>query len=180
VFTGVERLPVSAAGFPTEPLAGAPGAVGPLRLELLLPADQLGHAQPLLTTGEPGAGMFLFVRYQDAGHIKVGLDVWGGAVLALSDPIAIDYSKPHTWVLSCTALYPEAAARQSGLPPAEIERLRGAVDVQMDGRTVLHKPVFTFDSEPAAITVGSSRIGGSNTEALFTGDILASGRIPAH
>ena len=178
VVVGVERLPVAGAGFPILPLAGLPGAVGPLRLELLLPTDQTGHAQPLLTTGKPGAGMFLFIRYIDGSHVRIGLDIWGGAVLVISDPIAIDYAKPHECVLSCAALYPEAEAKRAGIPSPETRRLRGQVEVRLDGQTVLHKEAFTFDSDPAAITVGRSRIGGSNTEPEFTGDILASERLP--
>lgn len=152
-------------------------AVGPIEVRLVLPRGETGRSQPLVTTGKPKEGTFLFINYTDETHIRIGMDVWGVASW-LSEPIEVDYYADQNFVVTSGALYPPDHPKLKGLSRAEIERLRKRIIVSLNGRTVLDQPVFSFDSSAAEVTVGESRIGGSNTEPKFVGEILHVQRLP--
>lgn len=153
-------------------------AAGPIRLKLVLPRENVGRSQPLLTTGSPNAATFLFVIYQDPTHIRVGMDIWGRGMYWASEPIETDYFAEHEFVLSCGALYPPGHPKLKGVPPEQLEKLRNRITVAFDGRTVLDQAVFSFDSARKDITVGLNRIMGSSTEPKFVGEILEQERLP--
>ncbi|PTY05648.1 hypothetical protein DB347_14865 [Opitutaceae bacterium EW11] len=153
-------------------------AAGPLRLRVVLPRENVGRSQPLLTTGIPQAATFIFVIYQDPTHIRVGMDIWGRGMYWASQPIEADYFAEHEFVISTGALYPLGHPKLSGKDPAPIERLRNRITVQFDGKTVLDQPVFSFDSSLRDVTIGLNRIQGSSAEPSFFGQILETERLP--
>ena len=153
------------------------GAVGPIVMDVIFPRDFWQGTQPLLVTGRPHAGTFVFVRYVDRDHVRIGVDVWG-LLGALSDPVPIDYYAAHRIEVSTGALYPLDNPAVRALPAAERDRLRRQVRVTLDGRPVLDLATRQYDTALAEITVGDNRIGGSNAGVRFTGEILRVGRAP--
>jgi len=152
-------------------------AVGPIHIRLELPRGEISRSQPVLTTGRREAGTFIFVVYQDATHIRVGMDVWNAAFF-LSDPIEVDYFGEQNFVITSGALYPKDHPALRNLSPAQLERLRQRVKVEFNGRVVIDQSVSSYDSKLNEITIGESRIGGSNTEPAFVGKILKVERLP--
>lgn len=158
--------------------AVAADAIGALEMTVRLPTDRIGLApQALLTTGRAGEGMIVMVQCLDQGHIRLGADVWGKA-LFWSEPVAVDYARPHVITISSSALYPADHPAARNLPPAELTRLRHRLSVQIDGRTVMEEKIFAYDAAAGQITPGASTIGGSYAEPLFSGEILLVRRLP--
>lgn len=151
---------------------------GPLRLKLVLPRGEIGRSQPLLTTGVPGRGTFIFVIYTDATHVQVGIDVWGQAHAWTSPPIEVDYFAEHEFVISSGALLPPGHPKLKGLTTEQQEALRNRITVDLNGRRVLDQPVFSFDSPREAVTVAKNRIQGSSTEPVFVGQVLEAEFLP--
>ncbi len=155
--------------------AGRPVA-GPLHVRLVLPRGQTDRQQPVLVTGKKSAGTFVYLVYQDASHVRVGVDVWG--VLGYkSEPVEVDYFGEQDLVISTGALYPKGIAALDGLRPAALADLRGHIRVELNGRKVVDKAVQDFPAAPGEIDIGRSRIGGSNCEPSFTGAILSVERL---
>ena len=154
----------------------APGTVGPLEVRLLLPKGQGGRQEPIVVSGKPGAGNFVFLAYTDEGHIRIGVDIWG--YLHLSDPVSVDYDQEQDLVVSGGMLYPPGDPAVRALSPFMQNRLRGELRVELNGRTVLVETRPTFESKPDQITIGVTKIGGSMVERRFTGKILQVARLP--
>jgi hypothetical protein len=165
---------------------------GPLSLIVRLPRDRPGRSEPLLVTGQPGAGDFVYVVYRDATHVQFGVDHWG-RFSRLSEVRTIDYAVPHLIRLSFAPLFADAAsppgapsAGTSGLPelarppqsrspqpPSDAAGLR----LELDGQVVLQaRPYEAYPSRPGEVSVGQNRIGGSTCDSRFTGVILLSFR----
>jgi hypothetical protein len=152
-------------------------AVGPVVMNVIFPRDFWQGTQPLLVTGRPHAGTFIFVRYVDSSHVRIGVDVWG-IVGTVSAPVATDYYAVHRIEISTGALFPLDNPAVRALPAAERDRLRRQVRVTLDGRTVLDLSTRQYDTTLSEITVGDNLIGGSNAGVRFTGRILSVGRAP--
>lgn len=151
-------------------------AIGPVRIRFVLPRTEPGRQQPLLVTGKPYAGTFVYVVYFDATHIKIGVDVWG--VLGHeTEPIKVDYFAEHEVVIDSGALYPAGHPALTHLSAAEFARLRNHLRIELDGRTVVDREVNTFESTARQVTVGRNRLGGSNCEPDFVGEILGVERL---
>lgn len=151
-------------------------AVGPLQLTIYLPFNELGRAQPILSTGHSGAGTTVFLRYVDDGHVQVGADIWGMSYQ--SPALAVDYFRAQRVVVDSSALYPEDNPRVQALPSAEQDRLRSRMRIELNGRPALFIPRSAFASTLAEIAVGRNAIGSSGIEPSFGGDILAVDRLP--
>ena len=152
-------------------------AVGPVRIRFVLPRTETNRQQPLLVTGGPSAGNFVYAVYVDAEHIRLGVDVWG--VLGYqTDPIKVDYFADHEVVIDAGALYPADHPALKDLAPAELARRRNHLRVELDGKTVIDREVKTFDSPVRSLTIGRNLIGGSSCEPEFVGEILAVERLP--
>ncbi len=152
-------------------------AVGPIVMNVIFPRDAALGTQPLLVTGRPHAGTFIYVRYVDPRHVRIGVDVWG-IVGALSEPVEADYYAAHRLEISTGALYPADNPAVRALPAAERDRLRRQVRVTLDGRVVLDEATRQYDTTLSEVTVGANRIGGSNAGVRFTGTILEVRRGP--
>ncbi|HEU5081528.1 MAG TPA: hypothetical protein VFT72_20105 [Opitutaceae bacterium] len=152
-------------------------AAGPLHIRLILPRKETGRSQPLVTTGKKGEGTFIFIQYTDPTHIKIGVDVWG-LPLYVSEPIAVDYYAEQDFVVSSGALYPPGHPKLKSIDPARLEALRKHITVTLNGTKVVDREVFSYESEIKDVTVGESRIGVSNTEPKFVGQILEVERLP--
>jgi hypothetical protein len=151
--------------------------VGPIVLQVVFPRNFWEGVQPLLVTGQPGAGTFVYVRYVDQRHVRLGVDVWirSGQVSA---PIETDYFAVHTIEISEGALFPPDHPMVRALPPAVRDALRRRLRVIFDGRTVIDENVEQYNSQLADVTVGENRIGGSSAGVRFTGEVLGVRRGP--
>ncbi len=152
-------------------------AVGPIRIRFVLPRGETNRQQPLLVTGRPQAGTFIYAVYLDADHIKLGVDIWG--VLGYqTEPIKVDYFADHELVVDDGALYPEGHPALKDMPSGNLSYLRNHLRIEFDGRTVVEREVNTHNSKIREVTVGRNHIGGSSCEPHFAGQILGVERLP--
>jgi len=150
-------------------------AVGPVRIDFLLPYGRRGVNEPLLATGHATAGVVIFAHIIDERHIDIGADVWGS--LYRSDPIEVDFSEPHTLIVSDGALYPRDNPVVKELAPDKVERLRSELVVELDGKTVIRKTTACYETTLPEVLVGRTTFG-SLTDPQFRGSILRFERLP--
>ncbi len=168
-FTG-PLIDLKAIAIATQP--AAPENFGAEHILLKFPDKKTGRREPVLTTGTTGSGDFIYVIYQDEHHIRFGHDHWGGAGV-LSEPITIDYSRPHEVWIRSGALYPPARDDSFWKTLSPIERLKRltGVDVIFDGETVLSSPIAPYPTSPSETQVGKNAIGGSTCDPEFSGAV---------
>jgi hypothetical protein len=150
-------------------------AVGPVEVRFMLPYGKIGTSEPLVATGHPQAGVIVFANILDEGHIRIGADVWG--TLYSSEPIALDFAKAHTLVVSESALFPKDNPTLKALPAEEVERLRRELRVELDGSVEIDASCYAFEAGPGEIYVGRTPFG-STASPRFLGKILDSRRLP--
>lgn len=167
-FTGrleyLGRRPVSIDGL----RAQARTEVGPVLLQVALPRDRFGTAEPLVVTGDAGRADVLFVHYVDETHVRFGLDHWGSGV-TYSPAVEIDYTVPHRLQLHLGSLYPSDLA----VDPA----LRRRFAVLLDDRPVIDTQTDFYPADRLAVDIGVNSIGASSCRVLFGGEILSSRRL---
>lgn len=151
--------------------------VGPIRVRFVLPQGGTNRQQPLVVTGRPHAGMFVYALFLDSDHVKIGVDIWG-LLGVQSEPIRADYLGEHEIVVDAGALYPPDHPALGALDPATARRLRNRLRVVFDGQVVFDRETTTHESTAAEVTVGENRIGGSSCEPHFAGEILSVERLP--
>jgi hypothetical protein len=170
-FTGtivsVERL-----GLP--PISNRPW--GPFATWVTFPIAAPGTSEPILVTGIPGKGDALFVKYDDASHIRFGFDHWSvGGPSGASVPL--DVGKAHLLSISMGSLYPPLGdAAWLSHPNAHEEVLKNTVSVNLDGAVVFIAALPSFDAKPDQMVLGFNSIGASSCGERFTGSILESQR----
>jgi hypothetical protein len=133
-------------------------AFGILDLMVRLPSGRIGVSEPLVVTGSPSAGDFVYVVYLAADRIQIGFDHWGHPG-KLSKSINLDFTVPHNFEISMGSLYPKS-------------KVEHGVRVTVDGQLVLTSDQDTYDSSPFEVSVGRNPIGGSSCVYAFTGKIL--------
>lgn len=151
------------------------GSSGPIRIEFTLPYGLAGRSQPLLTTGRAGAGTIIFATYMDPQHIRIGADVWGSQFQSAA--IEVDYRAVQSLVVSDTSLFPTSDPAVQALSNTDMERLRGELLVELNGRTVMQEPCNAYDTKPSEIAVGEASFG-SITDRKFDGEIRGMARLP--
>lgn len=151
---------------PRAGIAPLPRDTGALRLRLIFPPFSAERSEPLVSTGDPGRGDLVFVRYLAAGRALVGFDHWGsggpvGAPFefnpAAVQEIQVDFAGLHT-----TSMDEEPAAAGK----------RTRITVRFNGRTVLDQPVCYFPCDPGTVSPGLNAIGASTADAAFTGNLI--------
>jgi hypothetical protein len=154
-------------------------AAGPIRVRFELPRGETNRAQPVVVTGHPGAGTFVYLVYADPRHVRVGIDVWGRFGTE-SAPIPVDYFDRQELVVSTGALFPAHHPKLAGLPPETQARLRRHVHITLNGVTAIDAdlPADDFPTRAGEITIGENHIGGSHCEPRFTGRIFSADRMP--
>lgn len=152
-------------------------AIGPLQVRFVLPRGETNRQQPLVVTGKPQAGLFVYVVYADPEHVRIGVDSWGRFGFQ-SEPIRTDYFAEQELVVDAGALYPPDHPDLRALPPELRDRLRTRLRLEFNGQVVLDRAVDTHTSAPREVTVGRNRIGGSSCEPDFAGEILRAERRP--
>jgi hypothetical protein len=150
-------------------------AVGPIEIDFNLPYGLKGTSQPLLSTGQVGAGAVIIATYLDENHIRLSADVWGR--FFQSEPLEVDYSQVQTLVVSDSALFPPDNPIVKTLTPAEFQRWRGELQIELNGRAALHEACYAYESALSEIHVGTTRFV-SMSDPVFLGEILSVRRLP--
>lgn len=155
----------------------APQNAGPIELLFTLPSHPTAQSEPLLVTGKTGAADLVFVHYVDSNRVVLGIDHWARGIVS-TEPIEIDYSRPHRLVVSLTCLYPPRDDQRWGqLPNEQKDQLLAQASLTLDGRLVLQTPLAAYPIGPDQVAIGENRIGGSSCEPEFSGSIFSSRRL---
>lgn len=160
------------------PLAGYSAATyGLIALRIKFPHPPPKTPEPLIVTGNAGAGDFAFVKYLGADTVAFGFDHWGRGG-PLSVPIKISPSEVYDLEVHMGSLYPQSASMVSIVfPGANYDEIKDLLLIKLNGREVLRDHLRFHPSSPSQVTVGENKIGGNVTEKYFSGSILSSRRI---
>jgi hypothetical protein len=133
---------------------------GAVVLQLKLPRGAAGRADPLLTVGRTGRADVLVIRYLDDSHVGFAIDHWGKTFKA-SDPVAVDFDRPHEVVIQMPNLDPAVSE-------AEIE---GEAQVRLDGDMVW-RITESFYLTNLPVDIAANPIGASSCGPEFTGGLM--------
>jgi hypothetical protein len=109
---------------PLEPPLGEFRGDGFVRLALRLPANATGRAEPLIATGSAGASDLLFISYESASTVRLGLRHDGNDPL-LSAPLVIKAGELQLLEVSLGSFYPSGSKSSADLAVAAIVRWNG-------------------------------------------------------
>jgi hypothetical protein len=142
---------------------------GVRKMVVMLPWGRTGQNEPLLTTGQTGAGDVIYISYLGGNRVSVGYDKWGQTA-TVSAPFEADFARPQTVEVAMKSL---SAHGWWGPEPAE--KAPPLVSVKWEGRDVISAPKDSYPPGPRGVEVGANDIGASTCGPLFTGDILEGG-----
>ena len=149
--------------------AGPMERYGAIELDFRMPAAAV-HAQPLVTTGRPGLGDALFLRWTRPGFVRLGYDHWGSGLVESAElPLTADAE--HLMTVEMPSLLPP------GSTPEE-RRCRRDVLVRIDGSLAWAHRVLFHPALPTEAYVGSNGIESSACEHDFSGGIVWFDRHP--
>lgn len=151
-----------------DPLVVGRGAV---RLTLRFPRGRRdGGREPLVVTGRPGEGDFLFVEYGNDGRLRFGFDHWGDSRRMISAPVAVDRTAIHELEIELGSLPREVAVGTNKVVRP------GQVRVTLDGAGVFGVETAFHPPGSGELHVGRNPIGGSSCGPAFSGDLLRAAR----
>lgn len=150
---------------------------GPFRLTVRFHNSPGGAGQPLVVTGVPGAGDFIYATCTNNHTLVLGYDHWNGPGFA-SAPMTVDFDSEHTLEITLGSLYPPKEHRYwHGYSDANIARLKKLVQIKLDGQVVLEKEQEPYASLPRDVYIGRNIIGGSTCLYEFAGTIKSTQRL---
>lgn len=169
----ISRLPI----ITPEALTSPSEEYGTVRLKLRFRRGAVG-TEPLVVTGVPGAGDFVYVSYVGVRAFVIGYDHWG-TPSHFSKTLFTDFIKEHELEITMGSLFP---ARDhpywEDFPSAEADRLKRLVQIKLDGVVVLELEKEAYNSSPHDVRIGLNVLGGSSCGYEFTGEIVAADRLP--
>ena len=172
--TKVSRLPVA----PAELTIPVPTEYGAVRLSVRFQRHILGAREPIIVTGVPQAGDFIYAAYAGTRSMVIGYDHWG-VTGKMSKTLSVDFSVDHELEITLGSLYPPRNhVFWNSFSVAEVERLKRLVQVKLDGTVVLDMEQEAYESTPHQVFVGRNIIGGSTCQYEFTGRINSQMRLP--
>ncbi len=136
----------------------------PLTVDLVLDRGTAGQAEPLIVSGRPLFGDFLFVSYVDETHIVFGYDSWGHPGHLSPTPVAITPGQPLRLRITVPAL--DQVRGHFTDPP-------GTIRVDANGTTVLDIRDHYFIRQPRELYLASNPLGGSACDPVLRGRLLA-------
>lgn len=129
-----------------------------------------GKPEPLAVFGAPGKAVFVFMRTQPDGKVKVGAEIWG--IGAWESPLIDPNGRPIHLACDLGPLLPAIGSSEWGaVPPARQAELRGKIVLRCNGETVVDVPVGAMDGFTAAGYLGTNPVGGSLVYPWFSGQI---------
>ncbi|MCX6955658.1 MAG: hypothetical protein NTV51_26235 [Verrucomicrobia bacterium] len=138
-----------------------PPIAGPQRLGVVLPDAPVGTREPLIVTGQAGAGEFLFVHYVGDRRVVFGYDSWGHGGPS-SPPIPITPGVRQELEVQMPSL---AAVTASPEPASPLLR------VVVNGTVVLEALVNFRRRGPLRAYFARNPLGGTSCGAEFTGQL---------
>lgn len=176
-FTGrlavVSRPPITVP----DALATVTDQYGPVRMRLRFPREIIG-SEPLLVTGLPQAGDFAYISHAGPGAFVIGYDHWG-VPGRFSKTLFTDFSTEHVVEITMGSLYPPRGhVFWKDYSPEEVERLKRTVQIKLDGVVVMEHEQEAYESSPYDVRFGRNILGGSTCGYEFSGEILATERMP--
>ncbi|HEY5078413.1 MAG TPA: hypothetical protein VII43_01145, partial [Opitutaceae bacterium] len=138
-------------------------AQGPVTLSVVFPVFTGVRSEPLVSTGVPGQGDLLYVRYEDPDTISLGVDHWRNGS-KLSSPIRVDYGAVHSIEVDAASL--------SGPKGAVGTELVGPFAVRLDGRTIFSEQAPYSACAMQTVTAGINRAGSSASGGMFRGQMM--------
>jgi hypothetical protein len=139
-----------------------PPLAGTMDLHVVFDAPQPGAREPLIVTGQIGAGDFLYVRHMDDGTAVFGYDCWGRGGPE-SPPVQIQRGFRHSLRIEQPSFgFVLGSAVQ---PP---ERLR----VTFEGQRVIDAVVESWIRKPQRVWFGRNPLGGSSCGPEFHGRLF--------
>jgi len=159
------------------PLVDGP-EYGALRLIARFPEGKTGLTEPLIVSGVPNAGDFIYVHYESDWQIRLGLDHWGHPGLR-SPSVPVDYSVNHVVEIHMGSLLPPAGHMlYAGMSTAQVEQMKRRVKIILDGEVLFDTEQSTHESSPYDVHIGRNAIGGSTCGYEFSGEIKSATRLP--
>ncbi len=168
-----DRLATAQAESPIPPGSELRRPAGPLRLQVKLPAKEVGRCEPLLTIGHGPNAVCVFVHYIDASHLRVGVE-GPNVPLQFSGPIPGDPRELVNFDVSHPDFFPpDTAAPRPGLA-----KLFNRVRVGVGGRWLINAELPyaarstqepAFERNPGVATYPG---------AFFSGQLLSVTRTP--
>lgn len=152
---------VKAVPFAALPDPGLLRQYGAVDMTVVFNRAAKGAAEPLVVTGVPGAGNFLYVRYLEHDKLLFGFDHWGIGGF-VGEPVVIDLWKPHRLRLTMGALYPA---------DEDVGEWRRRVEVRLNDQVVLAGDYVCHPSTRTQVRIGENPIGGSTCGPRFSGQI---------
>jgi len=150
-------------------------ALGPLQMTIRLPGTCAGIPEPLLTCGEPGKAMFIYIRIVGKTRALIGVYIWGKT--ATEGPeFSVPSPQAQLKVVSFLPVFfpDEKDSRWGARDLATRRQLRESVKVEVDGVERLSAPMnYPMDERPPTY-IGANPIGGSVVSDFFTGTVVQS------
>ncbi|HEU5079173.1 MAG TPA: hypothetical protein VFT72_08160 [Opitutaceae bacterium] len=129
-----------------------------------------GKPEPIAVFGATGKSVFVFMRTQPNGKVKVGAEIWG--IGAWESPAIEINGKPLHLACDLGPLLPPVGSSEwRNVPPARQAELRGKIVLRCNGETVVDVPVGAIEGFTAAGYLGTSPVGGSLVYPWFSGQI---------
>jgi hypothetical protein len=142
---------------------------GAIHVRLILPDQPAATKEPLLVTGAPGAGDFVYLEYGDAGQVRFAFDHWSGAG-ATSPTISLSRDAPHDVEIMLPSLFPPD-------PDIPLEAASsGTLTIHVDGVAVWTERVACYRPGVGQIFVATNPIGGTSCSERFSGSVLRAER----
>jgi hypothetical protein len=147
------------------------GGWGAIRLVCSAPANPVAASEPLIVTGKPGIGDFIFIQFESSTRARLGHDHWG-MYATYGESFEIDPTRPFSVVVSLSAFYPPMGdAGWSATSPDDRQKLLQSTWVEVNGKRVLENTTSSYPCTPEQIYVGRNPIGGSTCSAAYTGTV---------
>jgi spermidine synthase len=162
-------------------LAGLGRPKGALELNLLLPKDKDGGYEPLVVVpNRDGGCVAVIINYSDPDHIRLGY-FQTGLIHKFTDPIAVDYTKPHLLDVTVPAILPLYSDKGSypGWTDGAIEASRQAIKISWDGKEVFGTSLdFGTRENWYGPIIGSNTATEGISSKAFNGTVLSQRRKP--
>lgn len=145
--------------------------IGAMRLEVIFDPSHLNESQPIVSSGQKGAGDEVFVAFIDQSTVRMGFDHWayGGPI---SQPIHCDLSRPHVLIISYGSLYPDASSLIFE-ENAGWRALKHFVFVKFDAEPAIAREMDCYPALPESIATFQNSIGFSTASRDFTGRLIS-------
>jgi hypothetical protein len=150
-------------------------ALGPLQMTIRLPGTCAGIPEPLLTCGEPGRAVFVYIRIVGKTRALIGVDTWGQPPVEGPEFPVLSPQAQLNVVYFLPVFFPNEKDLRWGSKDAATRRqLRASVRVEVDGVERLSVPMTYPMAEGPPIYKGANPIGGGVVSDFFTGLVVRS------